>query len=184
MSFAQEYLDLMTECQRKICNLKNEYGPVVKFFGVEAAYSDESASQIIQHTVEEYESTVRVIYNEGHADEVEFYFSSSEDCLFNSYVFKDTSNLDMETFLIEYFEYELKEIKDDREKLETIFKSFSSSQLDYFVTCYTTALEAYFIDLYHEKYKELKAQYPDLPFYPNYDFGYSLEDYYESSTCW
>ena len=34
------------------------------------------------------------------------------------------------------------------------------------------------------KYKELKAQYPSLPFYPNYDFGYSLEDYYESSTCW
>lgn len=90
----------------------------------------------------------------------------------------------METFLIEYFEYELKEIKDDREKLETIFKSFSSSQLDYFVTCYATALEAYFIDLYHEKYKELIAQYPGLPFYPNYDFGYSLEDYYESSTCW
>ena len=32
MSFAQEYLDLMTECQRKIRNLKNEYGPIVKFF--------------------------------------------------------------------------------------------------------------------------------------------------------
>ena len=183
MNFAQEYLDLMTECQDKLRNLRNEYGPVVKFFGVSAAYSDDSAAQIVECSIEEYESTVCAVYNEGLEDEIEFYFNSAEDCLLNSHAFQDNPNLDMESFLIECFEYELKGIKDDREKLEAVFKSFSGDELDYFVTCYTTSLEAYFIDLYREKYKELKAKYPGLPFYPTYDFGYSLDDYYESSRC-
>ena len=48
---------------------------------------------------------------------------------------------------------------------------------------YCTAVEAKIIEDYKSKYISLKSKYPDVPFYPVFDFNYDLTDYYESSTC-
>ena len=48
---------------------------------------------------------------------------------------------------------------------------------------YYTATEAFIIDSYKSKYTALKDKYPNLSFYPSFDFNYNLTDYYESSRC-
>ncbi len=194
MSFAQEYLEMMTEAHKAISTRFQTYKSIT-FFGRTVKFTDEKAADIIRGSVEEWEDVERVrVKHPVTQEELIFEFNSHGDCLFCTSCIND--DLDPNAFIASLFRWELKNYLEpfkswnddvvikDQEGLESLFEAFTENDLKYFATCYATALEAYFIDLYHEKYKELIAQYPGLPFYPNYDFGYSLEDYYESSTCW
>lgn len=176
MSFAQRYLDLVTECSKELRKTKK-----VNFFGVDAPWTDEGAYDIIRGSVEEWEDEVEWECEVG-GDTFNFVFSSSEDCLFNDYCLKDIN--DPSRFILEYFKYELEDIKDNKELLKEIFeKAKEKNKLVYFSTMYSTAVEAKIQADYLKKYNDLKASYPGLPYYPPLGFGYSLDDYYESSTC-
>lgn len=174
MSFAQRYLDLATECSKELKKKRP-----VNFFGVEAPWTDKDAADIVCGSIEEWEDTVRVscVIDE---EEYNFRFSTYDDCLFNSYCLDADFNADK--FLLKYFEDELEEIPS--ETLTKIFTYFKEKgKISLFSTMYTTAVEAKIIEIYNDKYKELKANYPNLPFYPSLGFSYDLTDYYESSTC-
>lgn len=176
MSFAQRYLDLVTECSKELKKQKT-----VSFFGVDAPWTDEGAYDIIRGSIEEWEDSVSWKFkNNTHS--ITFEFNSYDDCLFNKHCLKDID--DPSGFILEYFKYVLKEIKDNKELLKEIFeKAKEENKLVYFSTMYSTAVEAKIHSDYENKYKELKASYPGLPYYPSLGFGYSLDDYYESSTC-
>lgn len=176
MSFAQRYLDLATECSKELKKQKT-----VSFFGVDAPWTDEGAYDIIRGSIEEWEDSVSWKFkNNTHS--ITFEFNSYDDCLFNKHCLKDID--DPSGFILEYFKYVLKEIKDNKELLKEIFeKAKEENKLVYFSTMYSTAVEAKIHSDYENKYKELKASYPGLPYYPSLGFGYSLDDYYESSTC-
>lgn len=176
MSFAQRYLDLATECSKELKKQKP-----VSFFGVEAPWTDEGAYDIIRGSVEEWEDEVEWECEAGGST-FNFVFSSYEDCLFNSYCLKDIN--DPSGFILEYFKDELEGVSDDPALLKEIFeKAKEKNKLIFFSTMYVTAVEAKIHSDYENKYKELKASYPGLPYYPSLGFGYSLDDYYESSTC-
>ena len=174
MSFAQKYLELVTECNRELKKTRP-----VEFFGVKATWTDEDAARIIQGSVEEWEDTVSIKHTIGN-EEHYFEFSTYDDCLFNSYCLND--ELDADKFLLVFFEHELEDLSPEtRTKLFEHFKQ--TGEISLFSTMYSTAVEAKIIEIYKDKYSSLKMEYPGLPYYPSLGFGYDLTDYYESSTC-
>lgn len=174
--FAIEYLELMTECQKELKKSRKQKS--FTLFGKDIELTDEKASEIIRCSIEEYEDTIEFeIYVE--AINVSFYFSSYEDCLYNSEILRKSDN--PADFFLKYFNYTLKDLS--KEQIEKVFNSLSDDQLLYFSAMYYTAIEARIIEDYKSKYISLKSKYPDVPFYPVFDFNYDLTDYYESSTC-
>lgn len=176
MSFAEKYLSLVTDCSKEL-----KQTPKYSFFGVEANWSTERATDIVRGSVEEWEDTERFIY-EKDGEKYRFDFSTYEDCLFNRHCLNETNDPDV--FIIQLFQYEVEDIKDNTELLHEIFtKAKETGKLGLFTACYATAVEAKIIATYKEKYQKLKAEYPGLPYYPTIGFNYDLTDYYESSTC-
>ena len=174
--FAIEYLELMTECQDKLKEFRKQ--KTFNLFGKKVLFTDKKASEIIQHSVEEYENTIEFEISVEDID-VSFYFSSYEDCLYNSEILRKSDNPD--DFFLKYFNYTLEDLS--KEQIEKVFNSLSDDQLLYFSAMYYTATEAFIIDSYESKYTALKDKYPNLPFYPSFDFNYDITDYYESSRC-
>ena len=174
--FAIEYLELMTECQDKLKEFRKQ--KTFNLFGREVLFTDKKASEIIQHSVEEYENTIEFEISVEDID-VSFYFSSYEDCLYNSEILRKSDNPD--DFFLKYFNYTLEDLS--KEQIEKVFNSLSDDQLLYFSAMYYTATEAFIIDSYESKYTALKDKHPNLPLYPSFDFNYDITDYYESSTC-
>ena len=174
--FAIEYLELMTECQDKLKEFRKQ--KTFNLFGREVLFTDKKVSEIIQHSVEEYENTIEFEISVEDID-VSFYFSVYEDCLYNSEILRKSDSPD--DFFLKYFNYTLEDLS--KEQIEKVFNILNSNQLLYFSAMYYTATEAFIIDFYKSKYTALKDKYPNLPFYPSFDFNYNLSDYYESSRC-
>ena len=174
--FAIEYLELMTECQDKLKEFRKQ--KTFNLFGREVLFTDKKVSEIIQHSVDEYENTIE--FETSIEDiNVSFYFSVYEDCLYNSEILLKSDNPD--DFFLKYFNYTLEDLS--KEQIEKVFNTLNSDQLLYFSAMYYTATEAFIIDSYKSKYTALKDKYPNLSFYPSFDFNYNLTDYYESSRC-
>ena len=177
MSFAQKYLDLVTECSQEIRKTRP-----VNFFGVEAPWTDTDAYDIIRGSVEEWEDSIQISYTASNGDVYDFEFNTWEDCLFNSYCLDDDFN--SSNFIMKFFKDYAFSGDETPELLKEIFEHFKETgKISLFSTMYSTAVEAKIIDQYQEKYKALKAEYPGLPYYPSIGFSYDLTDYYESSTC-
>lgn len=177
MSFAQKYLDLVTECSQELRKQRP-----VNFFGVEAPWTDDRASEIIQGCVEEWEDTIVASYTASNGDVYDFEFNTWDDCLFNSFRLDD--DLDSSKFLMKYFTDRSFTGEESPELLKEIFEHFKETkEIALFSTMYSTAVEAKLVKRYEEKYAALKKEYPGLPFYPRLGFTYDLTDYYESSTC-
>ena len=174
--FAIEYLELMTECQKELQKFRKQKSFIL--FGKDIVLTDEKASEIIQCSIEEYENTIVLKYSKEDLY-ASFVFSTYEDCLHAESYLDDTYN--PEKFFLSYYEHELEDLTNDQ--IKEIFNSFNQDQLKYFSAMYYTAVEAKIIEDYKSKYISLKSKYPDVPFYPVFDFNYDLTDYYESSTC-
>lgn len=189
MSFAQEFLNISTNCYEAV---KEIYSPtkVYQFFGQECGFDIEAPSNIVMHSVEEWESTLRATYTNSSNEEIlHIEFETWNDILLNPDHLNDEN--DIEKFFISLFKWEFKKSKvvdDDlniinRPLLEEIFASFDKSTLGLFVACYVTALDEQLVRKYRKQYNVLKEQYPGLPFYPDFQFQNELTDYYEASTC-
>lgn len=177
MSFSHKYLDLMTECSQALNNEQNNKNTIT-FFGEVVERTDTLASSIICASTEEYEDALEYTDEETG---IVFQFDTWQYCLFGYSYLDETNNPD--EFLFNYFE-ELVELKDNPADLCRIFREMPLKYLLCLSTMYMTALKAKIIETYKDKYKALKKEYTGLPFYPIFDFSYSLEEYYESSTCW
>lgn len=193
MSFAQEYLEMMTEAHKAISTRFQTYKSIT-FFGRTVKFTDEKAADIIRGSVEEWEDVERVrVKHPVTQEELIFEFNSHEDCLFCTSCIND--DLDPNAFIASLFRWELENYLEpfkswnddvvikDQEGLESLFEAFTENDLKYFATCYATAVEAAITDKYRKLYSELRGKYPGLPFYPAFQFSYQCEDYYESSTC-
>ena len=127
--FAIEYLELMTECQKELQKFRKQKSFIL--FGKDIVLTDKKASEIIQHSVEEYENTIEFEISVEDID-VSFYFSSYEDCLYNSEILRKSDNPD--DFFLKYFNYTLEDLS--KEQIEKVFNILNSNQLLYFSAMY------------------------------------------------
>ena len=79
----------MTECQEKLKEFRKQ--KTFNLFGREVLFTDEKASEIIQHAVEEYENTIVLKYSKEDLY-ASFVFSTYEDCLHAESYLDDTYN--------------------------------------------------------------------------------------------
>lgn len=178
MSFAQEYLDLVTDCNEELRKIRT-----YQFFGVDAPWTDSAGSDIVRGSVEEWVDRESFTYTAEDGTEVEFFFDTWEDCLYNECAMPEDLNPD--TFIRNYFQYEVEELEaiDSNIMFKVFTKAKETNAIVLFATMYKTSVKAKIIDMYRKKYVQLTAKYPNLPYYPNLGFGYCLEDFYESSRC-
>lgn len=169
MSFAIKYLDLVTRCH---LDLQAIFEKKEDFFGRKSKLTDESASDIIMHSIEEHESILEIQYED---ECLEFF---SYDVLFKDLKEGETPS----EFLCREF-FENYALEDSKEFLTDMFANISKTHFNYFVTMYTTALYKSIVDNYRAEYIVLEDEYPGLPYYPSFSFSYAEEDYYESSRC-
>lgn len=108
-TFAEEYLDILNKCYNDIQNLKNSR-QILNLFGQKVVLTNEEVSEIICHSVEEYETIINIEYDD---EDFNVYLELDNYTLFREeYLPK---NLDPEQFLLNMFD-ELRDLTDKQRK--------------------------------------------------------------------